>query len=157
VSQDASSVPQRIAIAVVEHEGCFLIGPRPATAPLGGLWEFPGGKVRAGESAEQAAVRECREETGLGVEVQGFLPEQLQSYAHETVRLQFLHCRPLRPASSPHAPFRWVPRAELRNYPFPDGNRALLAHLVGNPLVVPERAATINGQAGQPPCVIPPP
>jgi mutator protein MutT len=157
VSQDSSSVPQRIAIAVVEHEGCFLIGPRPATAPLGGLWEFPGGKVRAGESAAQAAVRECREETGLGVEVQGFFPEQLQSYAYGTVRLQFLHCRPLGRASSPHAPFRWVPRAELRNYPFPAGNRALLALLVGNPLAVPARSDRINGHAGQPPCVSPPP
>ncbi len=56
----------RIAIAVVEHDGNFLIGLRPSGAVLGGLWEFPGGKVEPDETPEAAAARECLEETRPG-------------------------------------------------------------------------------------------
>ena len=54
-----------IAIAVVLHNDCVLIGVRPAGATLAGLWEFPGGKIEAGETPNEAAERECLEETGL--------------------------------------------------------------------------------------------
>ena len=54
-----------IAVAVVEHEGRVLIGQRPPGTALAGYWEFPGGKIGAGERAEEAARRECLEETGL--------------------------------------------------------------------------------------------
>ena len=64
-----SAAPTRIAIAVVEHAGRYLIGRRPDGVPLAGLWEFPGGKVQLSETAEQAAERECLEETGLEVAV----------------------------------------------------------------------------------------
>ena len=53
--------PVEIAIAVVEHEGRFLIGLRPPGAPLAGLWEFAGGKLEPGETPQMAAARECLE------------------------------------------------------------------------------------------------
>ena len=58
-----------IAIAIVEYDGLFLVGQRPPDVPLAGLWEFPGGKVQAGETPEAAAARECFEETGLTAQV----------------------------------------------------------------------------------------
>ena len=62
-------MPTDIAIAVVEQHGQFLIGQRPADVALGGLWEFPGGKVEPGELPVNAAIRECLEETGLVVRI----------------------------------------------------------------------------------------
>ncbi|MBI3839784.1 MAG: NUDIX domain-containing protein, partial [Planctomycetia bacterium] len=61
--------PVEIAVAVVEGDGKFLIGQRETGVPLAGLWEFPGGKVEPGEPAENAAIRECLEETGWLVRI----------------------------------------------------------------------------------------
>ena len=52
--------PTPIAVAVVRYDGKFLIGRRPEGVPLAGLWEFPGGKVHAGETPEAAAVFRAR-------------------------------------------------------------------------------------------------
>ena len=122
--------PTPIAIAVVEHEGRFLVGQRPAGVPLAGLWEFPGGKVEAGEFPAAAAVRECWEETGLRVEPTGSYPPHEQEYDHGRVQLHFIACRPLDPLATPGGTFRWVPRQELAQYEFPAGNRGLLELLL---------------------------
>jgi 8-oxo-dGTP diphosphatase len=126
-------MPTPIAIAVVEHEGHFLVGQRPADVPLGGLWEFPGGKIEPGETPEAAAVRECLEETGLSVEPLFRYPEHVAEYHHDRVHLVFVACR-LEPGSGdqPREPFRWVPRDELTKYKFPAGNRGILT-LLGQP------------------------
>jgi 8-oxo-dGTP diphosphatase len=124
-------MPTPIAIAVVEHQGCFLIGQRPDGVALAGLWEFPGGKIEPDETPEMAAVRECREETGLKVEPLFRYPECVEQYDHDRVALFFIACRlaPSQPAI-PNQPFRWVPRRQLQNYEFPAGNAALLKLLV---------------------------
>jgi mutator protein MutT len=122
-----------IAVAVVEQRDHFLVGIRPTDATLGGLWEFPGGKIEALETREAAAIRECREESGLNVEVVGLLVEHEQAYAHGTVHLHFLACRPTVPDQQPMPPFRWVPRAELQNLSFPAGNQPILALLRQSP------------------------
>jgi 8-oxo-dGTP diphosphatase len=118
-----------IAVAVVEHEGHYLIGPRPEGVPLAGLWEFPGGKVEPGETAEQAAQRECLEETGIAITVGEAYPAVDHQYEHGHVRLIFFACRPLDPICVPRRPFEWVPRSRLAEYRFPDANAALIAHL----------------------------
>jgi len=123
-----------IAIAVVEHEGQVLIGRRAADVELGGLWEFPGGKIGADETAEQAAVRECREETGLEVEVVSLDSTVDHHYDRPgreplAVRLHFFLCRPRPGQLAPLAPFRWVETGDLENYPFPEANRAIVEKL----------------------------
>ena len=119
-----------VAIAVVERDGCLLIGQRPAGVPLAGLWEFPGGKVLPGESPAAAAVRECREETGLAVKILRDDAPQTHVYAHGELRLHFFHCQPATPAIEVAAPFRWVPRADLSRYEFPAANRPILRQLI---------------------------
>ncbi|HJN07245.1 MAG TPA: (deoxy)nucleoside triphosphate pyrophosphohydrolase [Pirellulaceae bacterium] len=121
--------PTLIAIAVVEHNGRFLVGMRPAETVLAGFSEFPGGKVEPNEVPAQAAVRECLEETGLEVEVSGAFPDQVHQYHHGQVRLLFFHCRLKQPGGRPNAPFQWVERAELQSLRFPTGNNSLLALL----------------------------
>ncbi len=119
-----------IAIAVVEHDGSCLIGQRPAGTNLAGLWEFPGGKVEPSETAAEAAVRECREEAGIAIVVDHEHSIAEHVYAHGAVRLHFFICRPVDPAAAPSAPYRWVPRSELRRYEFPAANAAIVRELV---------------------------
>ena len=123
-------MPTPIAIAVVEHDGRFLIGQRPAGLPLAGLWEFPGGKIEPGETPEAAAVRECLEETGVPVEPLSRYPEHIQAYDHDRVQLFFIACRPEPDANTlPLPPFRWAGREELAGLNFPAGNARLLSLL----------------------------
>jgi 8-oxo-dGTP diphosphatase len=122
-----------IAIAVVEHDGHFLIGPRPTGVPLAGYWEFPGGKIEPGETPEQAALRECLEETGVTAEVLGRYAPHSESYDHGSVELCFLACRPLGSPQTPNPPYRWVLRDQLGQYQFPAGNRGLLGQLLAAP------------------------
>ena len=127
-------MPTRIAIAVVEHDGRFLIGQRPPGVPLAGLWEFPGGKIEPGETAEQAAVRECREEAGLVVQPNFHYPNAAHDYAHGTVELAFIACGLVnREKVEPQPPFRWVEGKDLRDYEFPAANQALIQHLLTAP------------------------
>jgi 8-oxo-dGTP diphosphatase len=126
-------MPTPIAIAVVEHEGRFLIGQRPAGAALAGYWEFPGGKIEQGETPEAAAVRECLEETGLVVEALFRYPTQIEEYEHGSVELYFVGCKVLtQEFTKPRGPFSWVARQQLDDYPFPAGNLTVLQQLATN-------------------------
>ena len=129
-SDDSRAVD--IGVAVVIHEDRYLIGLRPPDAPLGGLWEFPGGKIRSGETPESAAARECLEETGLRVEVQSSYPPVVYRYEHATVRLHFFACAPIEPPQSIPSRFRWVSAAELKNYKFPAANVPLIEQLAAS-------------------------
>jgi mutator protein MutT len=124
-----SSHPVRIAIAVVEQDGRFLIGRRPSDTVLAGLWEFPGGKINPGETPQAAAARECLEETGLAVDVIGQYEQVDYHYDHGQVNLHFFRCVPQDPRQAPDSRFRWVLAGELVNYEFPAANAGLLAQL----------------------------
>lgn len=97
--------------------------------PLAGLWEFPGGKVQPNESPDEAAVRECREETGLTVVVVEKYSDVVQQYDHDRVHLYFFACRPVDPTPPTPAGYRWVTALELRDFPFPRANEGLIAML----------------------------
>ena len=123
--------PVAIAVAVVEHDGRFLIGRRPEGVALAGLWEFPGGKVRKDETPQQAAARECLEETGLAVEIGVAYPQVLHRYDHGLLPLDFFAATPVDPDQQPAKPFRWIAREELGDYEFPPANEELVRQLVG--------------------------
>jgi mutator protein MutT len=118
-----------IAVAVVEHRGRYLVGLREGDVPLSGYSEFPGGKVRPGESPAEAAARECREETGIDVEIEKPFPPVRHRYDHGELHIDFFACRPRDPDRVPEAPFRWILAAELDALRFPEANREILAAL----------------------------
>lgn len=125
-------MPAEIAIAIVEFKGRFLVGVRDSQSVLSGYDEFPGGKVKPGESPSQAAERECFEETGVKIEAQQLLtPVVEHTYEHGALRLHFLRCRPTPPSEAmPKPPFRWVDREVLARLRFPEANRLAVDSLL---------------------------
>ena len=122
----------RIGIAVVEHRGRYLVGTRRADGPLPGLDEFPGGKCCPGESANECAVRECCEETGLQVEPVELLLNRQFKYAHGEVDLHFWLCRPVDETAiaEDHHGYRWNSITEIATKQFPEANEPVIAELI---------------------------
>jgi 8-oxo-dGTP diphosphatase len=91
-----------VAAAVIERpDGSFLLAQRPAGKVYAGWWEFPGGKVEAGEPAERALARELHEELGIDVRTAYPWITRLHAYEHATVRLNFF--RVLEWSGEPHS------------------------------------------------------
>lgn len=126
---------QRVAIAVVQHEGEYLVGTRRPDEVLGGHAEFPGGKCHPHEESAACAIRECREETGLDVIAVRRLYACRHRYAHGTLDLEFWLCKPTYPesASTIAGNYRWVPTQALQSLPFPDANQPVLKLLAADP------------------------
>jgi mutator protein MutT len=127
----------RVGIAIVEHEGRFLVGVRQADQVLAGKAEFPGGKCEAGETAQDCAARECLEETGVPVVAERLLEHTDHEYQHGRVDLEFWFCRVNSGSddsgvdvSAPRTGFCWVERGDLVTLDFPDANRRVLERLI---------------------------
>jgi len=125
---------KRIGIAVVEHDGRYLVGVRGAGGPLPGFAEFPGGKCLDGESPEDCAARECVEESGLQVEIVDVLYQCDYDYPHGSVALNFYLCRPMGDIAERHRQFEWIPAAQLRDLKFPPANQAVVELLINRGL-----------------------
>jgi mutator protein MutT len=132
---DDSAASTRIGIAVVEHNGRFLVGVRGEDGPLPGYAEFPGGKCHAGESPAECAIRECHEETGLRVDIARPLLSREYGYPHGTVDLHFFLCRPADggDVSNIGGGFRWIDSHELRTLKFPPANETVIDRLLDRP------------------------
>ncbi len=88
------------AAVIVRPDGAFLLARRPAGKVYAGYWEFPGGKIEPGESAERALARELREELGIEARRAYAWITRVYAYAHATVRLNFF--RVLEWSGEPH-------------------------------------------------------
>lgn len=123
-----------IGIAIVEHDGKYLVGTRGPDVPLPGYSEFPGGKCEPGETPVECACRECLEETGLAVEPVELLLNVQHTYEHGAVDLHFWRCRPASTGSvsDDHQGYRWVPQIELSSLRFPEANDSVLESIVGS-------------------------
>ncbi|MBN2430069.1 MAG: A/G-specific adenine glycosylase [Acidobacteria bacterium] len=118
-----------VAVAVIVRAGRLYIQQRRPEGHLGGLWEFPGGKVRDGEEPMAAVVRECREEIGAEVSVLEQLAEVRHMYSHFGIRLRVYVCRLSASPPVPSQPHCWIRMAELVNYPFPAANHKFFGAL----------------------------
>jgi len=115
---------REIGIGVIRRAGKILVGRRPESSMLGGLWEFPGGKRRRGERIERTVEREVFEETGVRVSVGDLLTTVRHSYSHFDVTLRVFECRAISGRARPIGcdEIRWVRPAALARLPFPAAN-----------------------------------
>lgn len=120
-----------VVLAFIEDRGLVLITRRPAGTHLAGYWEFPGGKVREGESFPAALYREICEEIGVSIAVHDELASTQYQYPDCRVELHLFRCKLLRgePKALQVAEFRWVPVDSLGDYTFPPANTALFSVL----------------------------
>jgi mutator protein MutT len=120
-----------VAAALIFDHGKLLITQRRADGHLPNLWEFPGGKVEAGETFQACLAREIREELGVEISVCELVEDLTHSYPEKTVRLRFYRCALLSgEAKAIHVQdLRWVTREELKRYEFPAADAKLIARL----------------------------
>lgn len=121
-----------VAAAVLQKpDGTFLLAQRPKDKIWAGYWEFPGGKVEAGETARDALVRELREELGIEVETAYPWITRVFTYPHATVRLSFFRVTGWRGEMHPHEgqQFSWQHAADVPVSPVLPANAPVLRAL----------------------------
>ena len=133
----------RVVGAIVERDGAVFAARRNADRSAGGLWEFPGGKVEADESPEEALRRELQEELGVDVSVGSFIDRSLSDVGSVRIELSCYSARfdsgdPI--ASSDHDAMQWVPLGELSSLDWAPGDVPIIE-------VLAERLDTVRGQA----------
>jgi len=135
--QISSPLPHKIiGVGVIwNQQGQILIDKRPAKGLLGGLWEFPGGKLEAGETLEDCVKREIQEELAIEIEVKDHLMTLDHAYTHFKVTLNVYHCRYISGEPQPLEcdEIRWVTLDEIDQFPFPKANEKIIAALKNNP------------------------
>ena len=121
------------AAALTDPDRRVLIAQRPAGKSMAGLWEFPGGKVEAGETPEETLVRELREELGIEVCLECLAPFVFASHTYETFHLlmPLFLCAKWEGEVSPREgqAVKWVRASRLADYPMPPADLPLIPHL----------------------------
>ncbi len=127
-----------VAAALIVRDGEILIGQRRADQPMGPLWEFPGGKIEPGESAQQALMRELAEELGIQAEVGPAVTRIRHHYRHGgAVDLQFFAVRAFTGEidNQIYQQVRWVRLKDLPEYEFLAADRGLVKDLAAGKLL----------------------
>lgn len=122
---------QDVVVAVIYKNGRILIDKRKPDGLLGGLWEFPGGKIENGESHTTALKREIREELGISVRTIRPLITVQHAYSHFSVTLHAFTCTYATgtPQCRTCVDFKWIYPKQLDNYAFPAANKKIIAAL----------------------------
>jgi 8-oxo-dGTP diphosphatase len=123
-----------VACALIDADNRVLIAQRPEGKQLAGLWEFPGGKLDAGERPEEALIRELHEELDITVREACLAPLTFASHAYETFHLlmPLYVCRRWEGtvAAQEGQALKWVRANKLRSYPMPPADIPLIPHLI---------------------------
>ncbi len=121
------------AAALVDVDGRVLLQQRPEGKTMAGLWEFPGGKVEAGESLEQSLIRELREELDIDVTEACLAPFTFASHAYEDFRLlmPLFVCRVWQGSLRPREgqAIKWMRPVRMTDLPMPPADLPLVAML----------------------------
>ena len=118
------------AVALIDADGRVLLAQRPEGKSMAGLWEFPGGKVEAGETPEAALIRELHEELGINTWKSCLAPLIFASHAYEKFHLlmPLFACRRWEGVPTPREgqTLAWVRPDRLRDYPMPPADIPLI-------------------------------
>ena len=118
------------AVALIDRDGRVLLAERPAGKSMAGLWEFPGGKVEAGETPENTLVRELHEELAIETKTACLAPLTFASHSYEDFHLlmPLFICRRWNgtPLGKEGQALKWVRANDLRNYPMPAADVPLI-------------------------------
>jgi 8-oxo-dGTP diphosphatase len=121
------------ACALIDADGRVLIARRPPGRPMAGLWEFPGGKVEAGETPEATLIRELKEELGIIVNEACLAPLTFasHSYADFHLMMPLYVCRRWEGTvrAQEEQELAWVRPNRLKEYPMPPADVPLISHL----------------------------
>ena len=109
-----------------------LVGQRPESHSLAGLWEFPGGKIEAGESPEVALKRELQEELGIEAEVGQLKIAATHSYGDVNILILFFEILYWKgePKAKHHLKLEWIEPLELKSMAIPEANKRLMDRLL---------------------------
>jgi 8-oxo-dGTP diphosphatase len=132
--RDAKPLVLVAAAALVQSDGRLLLAQRPVGKPMAGLWEFPGGKVEAGESPQGALTRELKEELGVTVHESAMVPFSFASHAYDRFHL-------LMPVfmirdwegeidALEGQQLAWVSAEEIGSYPAPEADLPLFSQFI---------------------------
>ena len=120
------------AAAVIQRGDKFLITKRMETSPMGHCWEFPGGKIEAGETVEECVVRECQEEIDVTVTPLRRLSLVEYDYPHGHIHLHFVLCD--LPVGEPKTiqcrEAKWIVPQEFKDYEFPPADIGVIEDLL---------------------------
>ena len=127
----AKAPTYHIAAGVIFKKDRFLITRRKPEGLLGGLWEFPGGKVQKGEAPEETCKREILEEVNLRVKITGHLTTVKHAYTHFRIIMDVFVCDYIKGRIRLNGPddFRWINLKQTKNYPFPKATLIVLPFL----------------------------
>jgi 8-oxo-dGTP diphosphatase len=118
------------AVALIDADGRVLLAQRPPGKSLAGLWEFPGGKVEAGETPETALIRELKEEIGIDTWSSCLAPLTFASHSYPDFHLlmPLFACRRWDGIPTPREgqTLAWVRPAHFRDYPMPPADLPLI-------------------------------
>ena len=121
------------ACALIDVDGRVLLAQRPEGKSMAGLWEFPGGKIEAGETPEQSLIRELEEELGITVKEACLAPLTFASHSYPDFHLlmPLYVCRRWEGTVTALEGQRlaWVRPNRLRDYPMPPADEPLVSHL----------------------------
>ena len=122
-----------MACGIIRHNGLYYIQQRMAGDVWGSLWEFPGGRLNQGETPEQAALREIREETEFAVNRLDLFATVVHHYTKYRVTLHGFTCRltgtQIKPVLHAASQYHWVDADSLGDFPYPAGHRMLVERL----------------------------
>lgn len=110
----------QVVTALIWDDDKFMICQRPAHKGNGLLWEFVGGKVEAGETLQEALIRECQEEMNIKVAVGNIFAEANHVYPDISVHITFFNAEIVEgiPQKLEHNDIRWITPEEIPNYDF---------------------------------------
>jgi A/G-specific adenine glycosylase len=116
-----------IAVGVIWNENKILITKRPNNGLLGGLWEFPGGKIKTNESSQQCVIREIKEELNIKIRIQKKIHQIQHAYSHFSITMHAYNCQFIKGNLKllGCTDFKWINPGDIEKFAFPKANHKI--------------------------------